>query len=178
MTKTETMGPRVYFDVAIDGVPFGRMVFDLYSDVVPRTAENFRALCTGELGVSPRTGARLHYAGSSFHRVIPGFMAQGGILDNGSSESIYAEGLPDESFEGKAGIHTGFGCLSAANAGPNTNGSQFFICTANTPWLNGKHVVFGTLVSGADVLRAIEALGSRGGQTARPVTIVGSGQLA
>jgi peptidylprolyl isomerase len=163
--------PRVFLDIAVNDKPLGRMVFDLYADVVPRTAENFRALCTGELGVSPRTGARLHYKGSTFHRNIPNFMVQGGILDNGSSESIYEEGLPDETFEGKAGVHTGFGCLSSANAGPNSNGSQFFVCTVPTPWLNGKHVVFGTLVSGADVLRAVESSGGN------KVTIYESGQL-
>lgn len=163
--------PRVYLDIAIGDKPLGRMVFDLYADVVPRTAENFRALCTGELGVSPRSGARLHYKGSGFHRNIPNFMVQGGILDNGSCESIYEEGLPDETFEGKAGVHTGFGCLSSANAGPNSNGSQFFVCTVPTPWLNGKHVVFGNLVSGADVLRAIESSGGA------KVAIVESGQL-
>lgn len=168
--------PRVFLDIAIDDVPFGRMVFDLHDDVVPRTAENFRALCTGERGTS-HTGARLHYAGSTFHRIVPGFMVQGGILDTGSSESIYAEGLPDESFEGKAGVHTGFGCLSSANAGPNTNGSQFFVCTVHTPWLDRHHVVFGQLVSGADVLRAVESCGDASGVAVRKVTIVGSGQL-
>ena len=168
--------PRVFLDIAIDGRPFGRMVFDLYSDVVPRTVENFRALCTGELGRSAR-GTRLHYQGSAFHRIIPNFMIQGGMLENGSSESIYGDNFADESFEDKAGIHHGPGALSCANAGPNSNGSQFFVCTKATPWLNKKHVVFGALVSGIDVLRAIEAAGSGNGAPTRQVVIFASGQL-
>ena len=152
----------------------------LYADVVPKTAENFRALCTGKKGMG-RQGKPLHFKGSSFHRVITNFMCQGGDFTKGNGtggESIYGEKFADESFAGKAGKHTGFGCLSMANAGPNTNGSQFFCCVADTPWLDGKHVVFGSLKDGADCLKAMESMGSQSGQTKKPVVIADCGQLA
>eukprot|EP01002_Notosolenus_urceolatus_P015492 NODE_80_length_2882_cov_383.796682_g17_i5.p2 GENE.NODE_80_length_2882_cov_383.796682_g17_i5~~NODE_80_length_2882_cov_383.796682_g17_i5.p2 ORF type:complete len:220 (-),score=54.71 NODE_80_length_2882_cov_383.796682_g17_i5:1206-1865(-) len=164
--------PRVYFDVAIDGRDAGRIEMELYKDACPKTVENFRALCTGEKGFG--------YAGSKFHRVIPGFMAQGGDFTAGNGtggKSIYGNKFEDETFKGKAGTHTGRGCLSMANAGPNTNGSQFFICFDQTPHLNGKHVVFGNVVGGANVLDALEAAGSRSGATSKPCTIKASGQL-
>eukprot|EP00252_Welwitschia_mirabilis_P002831 TRINITY_DN1282_c0_g1_i1.p1 TRINITY_DN1282_c0_g1~~TRINITY_DN1282_c0_g1_i1.p1 ORF type:complete len:173 (+),score=19.86 TRINITY_DN1282_c0_g1_i1:661-1179(+) len=169
--------PRVFFDLQIGGEPAGRVVMELFADVVPRTAENFRALCTGERGVG-RSGKPLHYKGSTFHRVIPGFMCQGGDFTRGNGtggESIYGEKFADENFSRK---HTGPGILSMANAGPNTNGSQFFICTAKTSWLDGKHVVFGQVVEGMDVIRKVESVGSDSGRTSRPVVVADCGQLA
>ncbi|KAJ3690736.1 hypothetical protein LUZ61_019900 [Rhynchospora tenuis] len=169
--------PRVFFDMAVGGAPAGRIVMELYADVVPRTAENFRALCTGEKGKG-KSGKPLHYKGSTFHRVIPQFMCQGGDFTAGNGtggESIYGEKFKDEAFVRK---HTEPGILSMANAGPNTNGSQFFICTVPTPWLDGKHVVFGKVVEGMDVVKAIEKVGSQSGKCSRPVVIADCGQLS
>ncbi|WP_295398980.1 peptidylprolyl isomerase [uncultured Thiocystis sp.] len=160
--------PRVALDVTIGGQPAGTIVIELFADVTPKTADNFRALCTGEKGKG-KSGKDLSYAGSPFHRIIPEFMIQGGDFTNGNGtggESIYGEKFPDENFQLK---HTEAGTLSMANAGPNTNGSQFFITVAPTPWLDGKHVVFGKVVDGMDVVRAMEAQGSRSG---RPLTEV------
>lgn len=171
--------PRVFMDLEADGQAVGRIVMELYADACPRTAENFRALCTGERGVG-RSGVALSYKGSSFHRVIPGFMIQGGDFTRGDGtggESIYGDKFPDESFSGKAGRHTGFGCLSMANSGPNSNGSQFFICVANTSWLDGKHVVFGKLLEGDDVVRECEAAGSSTGRPTKRLTVANCGQL-
>ena len=171
--------PKVFFDISIGGAPAGRLEFELYNDAVPKTAENFRALCTGEKGQGT-SGKPLHFKGSGFHRIITQFMCQGGDFTAGNGtggESIYGMKFADESFKGIAGKHTGFGCLSMANAGPNTNGSQFFICTADTPWLDGKHVVFGKLTSGDALLKQMEACGSREGKTSKPVVIANSGQL-
>ena len=173
------MNPKVFFDIDVDGNNSGRIVMELYADTVPKTAENFRALCTGEKGIG-KSGKPLHYKGSSFHRIIPKFMCQGGDFTNHNGtggESIYGMKFADESFKGKAGTHTGFGCLSMANAGPNTNGSQFFLCTEKTPWLDGKHVVFGNVIEGHDVLKAIEAYGSNSGKTSKKITIKDCGQL-
>lgn len=148
---------------------------ELRADVAPKTCENFRCLCTGEKGVG-RSGKLLHFKGSSFHRVIPGFMAQGGDFTRGNGtggESIYGNKFKDENFTLK---HSA-GCLSMANAGPDTNGSQFFLCFAETDWLDGKHCVFGKVISGNDVVSAIEQVGSESGNTRVAVVIADSGQL-
>ncbi|OWM77954.1 peptidyl-prolyl cis-trans isomerase CYP40 [Punica granatum] len=148
--------PRCYLDVSITGELEGRIVVELYNDIVPKTAENFRALCTGEKGIGPNTGVPLHYKGVRFHRVIKGFMAQGGDISAGNGtggESIYGLKFEDENFELK---HERKGMLSMANSGPNTNGSQFFITTTRTSHLDGKHVVFGRVVKGMGVVRSIE----------------------
>ncbi len=168
--------PRVFFDITLGGAPAGRVVFELFADVVPNTAENFRALCTGEKGVG-RSGKPLHYKGSKFHRVITAFMCQGGDFTRGNGtggESIYGEKFADENFQLK---HTTPGLLSMANAGPNTNGSQFFITTVVTSWLDGKHVVFGKVVEGMDVVKKMEAAGSQSGSTKVDVVIADCGQL-
>eukprot|EP00475_Leptophrys_vorax_P005309 TRINITY_DN13224_c0_g1_i1.p1 TRINITY_DN13224_c0_g1~~TRINITY_DN13224_c0_g1_i1.p1 ORF type:complete len:304 (-),score=74.67 TRINITY_DN13224_c0_g1_i1:73-984(-) len=237
-------GPRVthkvYFDVSIDGQSPERITFGLFGATVPKTAENFRALCTGEKGVG-KSGKPLHYKGSKFHRIIPKFMIQGGDFTHGNGrggESIYGERFKDENFKlrhnvpgllsmanaGKSGKplhykgskfhriipkfmiqggdfthgngrggesiygerfkdenfklrHNVPGLLSMANAGKNSNGSQFFITTVVTSWLDGKHVVFGKVTDGMDVVKKVEAVGTRSGTPTKSVVIVDSGEL-
>lgn len=169
--------PRVFFDIKIGDKPAGRVEMELFADTCPKTAENFRQLC---VGTKNKDGKTLAFKGSSFHRVIPNFMCQGGDFTNGDGtggESIYGGRFDDETFQGKAGKHFGPGTLSMANAGRNTNGSQFFLCTAPTPWLDGKHVVFGQVVKGYDVVKAMEAVGSQSGRTSKAVIISDCGQV-
>ncbi|KAI8331981.1 cyclophilin-like domain-containing protein [Choanephora cucurbitarum] len=150
------INPRVFFDIDIDGNRIGRIVMELFADEVPKTAENFRALCTGERGLGKISNMPLHYRGSIFHRIIKGFMCQGGDFTrrNGTGgESIYGTTFADESFSRKHDTH---GLLSMANRGPNTQSSQFFITTRPTPHLDGKHVVFGRVVSGYQVVERME----------------------
>ena len=168
--------PNVFFDITIGGKAAGRIVMELYADIVPKTAENFRALCTGEKGTG-KSGKPLHFKGCKFHRIIPNFMIQGGDFTRGNGtggESIYGEKFPDENFKER---HTGPGILSMANAGPNTNGSQFFLCTVKTEWLDGKHVVFGRVIEGMDIVKTVESNGSQSGKPVKECAIADCGQL-
>ena len=168
----------VFFDITIGGAAAGRIEITLDDDGHPKTADNFRALCTGEKGAG-KSGKPLHYKGCAFHRVIPGFMAQGGdfTVGNGTGgESIYGNKFADEALD--KGKHTKRGILSMANAGPNTNGSQFFLCFVATPHLDGRHCVFGHVSKGLEVLDKIEGTPT-GGQDrpSSPIVIADCGQL-
>ncbi|MFF5483478.1 peptidylprolyl isomerase [Streptomyces sp. NPDC012935] len=164
------MSENVFFSISANGENLGRIVFRLFDDVVPKTARNFRELATGQHGYG--------YKGSPFHRVIPEFMLQGGDFTEGNGtggKSIYGEKFADENFQLK---HDRPFLLSMANAGPGTNGSQFFVTTVATPWLDGKHVVFGEVIEGDDVVKAVEALGSRSGATAKKIVVEDCGIVA
>ena len=168
--------PKVFFDIKIGSTNAGRVTMELYANVCPRTAENFRALCTGEKG-NGQSGKPLHFKNCVFHRVINGFMAQGGDFTRGNGtggESIYGMKFRDENFEMK---HLKRGDLSMANAGPNTNGSQFFMTFIPCSWLDGKHCVFGQVIDGFDTLDAMEEVGSRSGMTSQTVKIYDCGEL-
>ncbi|XP_037659808.1 peptidyl-prolyl cis-trans isomerase A-like [Choloepus didactylus] len=169
LSLTALVNPTVFFDIATEGEPMGYICFELLADQVPKTTENFQALSTGEKGFG--------YKDSCFHRIIPGFMCQGGDFtchNDTGGKSIYREKLDDENFILK---QIGPGILSMANAGPNTNGSQFFICTAKTEWLDGEHVVFGKVKEGMNTVETMGSFGSRNGKASKKITTANCGQI-
>eukprot|EP00392_Amoebophrya_sp_AT5.2_P005655 g5664.t1 len=170
------VNPRVYFDVSIGGSKAGRILMELFSDTTPKTAENFRSLCVGDKGTG-KSGKPLHFKGSKFHRIIPNFMCQGGDFTRGNGtggESIYGSTFRDENFKLR---HDRPGLLSMANAGPNTNGSQFFITTVPTPHLDGAHCVFGEVLEGMDVVKKMEGQGDNSGRPKAKIVIDDCGEM-
>ena len=171
-----TVTEKVFFDITVDGEAVGRIVFGMFGDVVPKTVKNFSTLADGSAGIG-NSGKPLHFKGSKFHRIIPNFMAQGGDFTAGNGtggESIYGNKFNDENFELK---HEKPMLLSMANAGPNTNGSQFFITFVKTPWLDGRHTVFGEVLEGQDVVKDLEKIGSGSGKTSKEAIIADCGVL-
>mmetsp|Transcript_55604 Transcript_55604/g.111493 ORF Transcript_55604/g.111493 Transcript_55604/m.111493 type:complete len:218 (+) Transcript_55604:13-666(+) len=168
------IGTKCFFDISIDSRPEGRIILGLYDSIVPLTAKNFATLCSGEKGFG--------YKGSGFHRIIPKFMLQGGDFTNHNGtggKSIYGAKFKDEWTDASLALkHDGIGTLSMANSGPNTNGSQFFVCTVATPWLDKKHVVFGRVLEGLELVKKIERCGSRSGSSSAKVTISDCGILS
>jgi peptidylprolyl isomerase len=180
MSEEETLSspsnPRVFLELSLSGKALGRIVIELYANKVPRTAENFRMLCTGEKGVG-RSGSKLHYRDCRFHKIITGFLAQCGDFiahDGSQNESVYGPRFEDENFSVP---HDDRGIVSMANNGRNTNGGQFFITFTKSPWLNGKNVAFGKVVEGLEFLEAIESVGSQSGTPRHTVKIVSCGEV-
>lgn len=170
---------RVFLDVEIEGNSEGggRIVLGLFGEIAPKTAENFRALCACDKGKGKLSGKPLCYKGTKFHRIIPNFMIQAGDFTHGNGvggESIYGGKFDDETFQVK---HNKRFMLSMANIGPNSNGSQFFINTVKTSWLDNRNVAFGMVLSGEEVVKAIEHQGTNGGSPRGVVSIVNSGEL-
>ncbi|WWD20043.1 hypothetical protein CI109_104516 [Kwoniella shandongensis] len=165
--------PNVFFTIAINGKEIGKLEFKLFDDVTPKTAANFRSLSTGKKPDGTALPLGFGYRGTKFHRVIPGFMVQGGDFerhDGTGGQSIYGDKFPDENFDKR---HDRPFLLSSANAGPNTNGSQFFITTAERcDWLDGKHTVFGELVSGKEVVKEIESKGNKEGKPPKEKIVI------
>jgi len=177
VAQDPTITHKVFFDIKIGDAEVQRVTIGLFGEDVPKTVKNFVGLCKGDSDKKASSGQALAYKGSKFHRIIPNFMIQGGDFTRGDGtggESIYGAKFADENFKLK---HTGAGVLSMANAGPNTNGSQFFITTVKTSWLDGRHVVFGKVIDGMDVITKVEAVGSSSGAPQQPVILHDSGLL-
>ncbi|KAL3905178.1 MAG: hypothetical protein SGILL_009782, partial [Bacillariaceae sp.] len=175
---SDSSNTRVFLDIEIGGKKTGKIIIELFENIYPKTTENFRALCTGEKGVG-KSGKKLHYKGSIFHRVIPGFMCQGGDFTNADGtggESIYGKKFDDEFYDKEFFVtHNSPGLLSMANSGKNTNGSQFFLTTARCKHLDCKHVLFGQIEEGMDVLEKIEKQGTSSGAVQKKVVIADCG---
>ncbi|KAL6647946.1 hypothetical protein ACP70R_015383 [Stipagrostis hirtigluma subsp. patula] len=170
--------PHVFFDISIGGRSAERITFELFANIAPKTAENFRALCTGEKGLGASTQKPLYFKGTNMHRIVEGFVAQGGDFSRGDGrggESIYGGKFPDENFRL---LHNQPGLLSMANSGPDSNGSQFFITFKPLPHLDGKHVVFGKVVSGVSLLKKLESVGTKSGTPTCQVKIVDCGEVS